>query len=58
MWNSATKDAWWKLYRVVCFHMKAGYEGSKATPDASKAGSPNVGTPSSTDQLNGKRRVH
>ena len=37
MWNAATKEAWWKLYRVICFHMKNGYE-SQITPDGGGGG--------------------
>ena len=57
MWNTATKEAWWKLYRLICFHMKSGYEeGPTTTPDpSSRAGSPSVVSPHSIDQLNGKR---
>ena len=54
MWNTATKEAWWKLYRIICFHMKSGYEG-QTTPDPSRDGSPSVVCPQSIDLLNGKR---
>ncbi len=32
MWNAASKDAWRRLLKMICHHMKRGYQDQSSTP--------------------------